>query len=150
MASSFPPPSKRRRKETRVTSNVVLRLSEEICESLNVQELLKYVKIPELNFLTIEERQSLRTLLCDPNWPSGYLSSTVLDFLETREESKKEDDFRKFIACVSRASEHRGHKELTKFFRAKLGEEEWLVIKRIEDESRTPLPSPYATPQNSL
>lgn len=146
---SSPPSPKRLRigsGQNRSASNVVLRLSEEICESPNVHELLKYVKIPELKFLKKEER---RQLFYDQNHPSGQLASTILEYLDMREESRKEDDFRKFVACVNRASKHRGHRELAKFFQAKLGVEDWLLIESIESESRTPLPSPYVTPRNS-
>lgn len=131
----------------RLASDVVPRLSESICQSLCAQELLKYVSIPELKFLTDEERLFL--LQHDPIYPSGQLVRFILYYLDTREKSRREDDFRKFVACVIRASEHRGHKELTKFFRAKIGDEEWLLIRDIESKSRTPLPSPYQTPQNS-
>ena len=142
-----PPSPKRPCKYNRLASDVVPRLSETICQSLCVQELLKYVSIPDLKFLTDKER--LYLLERDSTCPSGQLARMILDFLDTREESSKEDDFRKFVACVSRASDHRGHKELTKYFRAKMGDGEWFLIQDIENESRTPLPSPYETPQNS-
>jgi hypothetical protein len=121
----------------------VLRLSEPVCNYLDVHEVLKYHHNPDLTFLTEEEQDLLQDSAS--TCPSGRLASRLLSFLA----KKKESDFRKFIACVNRASEHRGHKELLKCFQAKLDDEEWLSIEELISGSITPLSSPYVTPQNS-
>lgn len=103
-------------KQNRSISVVVLRLSRVIHEYLNVQELLPFLLIPGLEFLNTEERKFIQEL-CDINKPSGFLATRVLSFLKEREGTEGgDDDFRKFIACIERASDHRGHKELTKIF----------------------------------
>ena len=100
-------------------------------------------------FLTKSEQKTLWKL-CDRGKPSGYLAGRILSFLKTRNKSKRDGDFCKFVACVIRANEHRGHLELTKIFRAKLGRAEWKHIQDILEKVReSPLPSPYTTPTHS-
>ena len=88
--------------------------------------------------------------LCDRDQPSGYLAGRILSFLRARKKSKRDGDFCKFVACVIRANEHRGHLELVKIFQAKLGRKDWKHIHNILEKVReSPLPSPYTTPIHS-
>ena len=147
--SELPSPKKRRvnNRKKRPPSNVVLRLSKEVCNYLNVQEILKLVTIPELSFLKDEECQSLLT---DTSLSPAQQSSKLLHFLKMRDDSRREEDFRMFMACVEITQDvDRGHSDLSKMFQAKLPEEEWILVQKIKEDSETPLPSPYTTPPNS-
>ena len=131
-----------------LVSTIVLKRSKDIKKYLNVRELLNCAVTPGLEFLRDDELKTIASL-CDRGESYQYLADRVLIFLKTRESSRKEDDFRKFILSVNSAIEHRGHRELTKIFRRKIGEEEWQSILSFEDESESPEPSPYSTPCRS-
>ena len=148
------PPSKRVKLEQAPpkgsVSEKLLRLSEPIRDYLNVPEVLSQtLRSDDLDFLN-EQQQNKIWNLCDQQRPSKYLSSRILSFVKVREESERDEAARKFLACVVLAKEHRGHLELTKIFRKKLGQNEWKKIEDILYKVRdSPLPSPYTTPQNS-
>ncbi len=121
--SSSPPTSKRlkiddgraSRTRRRLTSEVVLRQSRNIHDYLNITEVLSYAVIPGLDFLEDYEMNTI-WMYRDNHEPSGIIITRILSFLKSREASRKEDDFRKFVACVNKASAHRGHEELGKIF----------------------------------
>jgi len=144
---SAPPPKRQRfTGGKRPPSDVVLRLSKQIRKYLNVPEILKLVTIPELNFLKDEECCFLLTERLSP----AQQSSRLLHYLRMREGSRREENFRIFMACVNQTqADDRGHNDLSKMFQSKLSKEEWDRVKKIEADSETPLPSPYTTPPNS-
>lgn len=110
-------------------------------------ELLKYTTIPDLEFLEDDEYDHVWKLT--DQCPSEQVASRILGLLRRRKGSRREDDFRKFVACIVRASEHRGHQDILKGIQSKLPRKEWSLIQNIVDESETPEPSPYTTPQHS-
>ena len=152
-SADIPDPTHRYERETTPPVSVrVLQLAEPICKYLNVHEVLRETLISDdLDFLKKNEHDTLWGL-CDKDTPSKYLAGRTLSFLKARNKSKRDDDFCKFVACVIRASDHRGHLELGKIFQAKLGRAEWKCIQDILEKVHnvtSPLPSPYATPQHS-
>lgn len=131
-------------------SEVVLRRYDVIRKYLDVRELLGHTFPPEIDFLKEEEHEVIWNLVDKNEQGSNYLAARVLRFLKSRDESERDDDFRKFVACVAKAEEHRGHRELRKIFFRLLGDDECEKIKKILDSlARSPLPSPYSTPQPS-
>lgn len=146
------PPPKRAKLQRRSVSEKVLRLREPIRNYLNVPELISQtLHSDDIDFLKDREEHNIIWKLCDEGRPSRYLSDRVLSFIKIREtESERDDAARKFVACVVKANEHRGHLDLTKIFLKKLGKEEWCKIQDIlERVCDSPLGSPYVTPQHS-
>ena len=137
------------KKQERRASEVVGRVSKQVHDYLNVPELLQYIYTPGLDFLDPSEIEQLFQFINHQQPAPKLLVSYVLKFLSNREGERRETGFRKFVACINKADEHRGHKELSKIILSKLGKEEKLLIHTIEDEADTPLPSPYTTPQHS-
>ena len=147
VATARPPHGSRGRESVSVK---VLRRSNSIRCYLNTREILYQTLVSnDIDFLTKREREILWEL-CDRDQPSGYLAGRILSFLKARKKSKRDGDFCKFVACVIRANEHRGHLELVKIFQAKLGRKDWKHIHNILEKVReSPLPSPYTTPIHS-
>ena len=147
-----PPTKKRPRLEstcTRSVSENVLRLSEWTCRYLNVPEILCQTLNPDTNFLKADEQKEIWKLCGDQSQPSKFLSGRVVSYLQAREISERDDATRKFVACIIKANEERGHLELAKIFQQKLGSEEWQKIQYVVELSESPVPSPYTTPQHS-
>ena len=125
-----------------------MRQSTSILKYLNVRELLQYALVPGLDFLEASEADTIWGFI-HRNKSSGMIATRLLYFLKHREGSRREDDFCKFIACIKKASSHRGHKELAKIFEFKLTKDQWMLIHSLEEEAESPQPSPYTTPLNS-
>ncbi len=133
-------------------SHLVRRHSASIVKYLNVQEILPYSLTPGLDFLKSKEEKKILQV-CDREGPR-MLATRVLAYLTHRKDpERKENDFRKFVACINLAVDHKGHRDLTKMISRKvidkLGEDEWKKIQNLEKESETPVPSPYSSPCRS-
>lgn len=131
------------KKQGRRSSEVVRRVSKEVHNYLNVPELLQYVHMPGLDFLDPNELEQLFQFINHHHPAPKFLVSYVLTFLSNKEGERKETGFRKFVACINKADEHRGHKELSKIILSKLGKEEKLLY-----TSPLPLHNPTTFPSS--
>ena len=148
------PPAKRPRLEEPQNSppqrsiiDCVLRPSNELLSSLNVNEILNAMISPVLSFLELHEKEKLEQLL-ENETPSRRITRRLLNFIIGRQGEARDGACRRFVACIVQTmEEERGHKDLKKIYRSKLPEHEWRFIEDLLREvNDSPMPSPYRTP----
>ena len=128
----------------------VLKRKKQLREYLNVSEILDCNNSIQLTFLEDDEADKLYGCL-ERHEGECRVVSRLLFFLKAKKGREGEDASRRFVASIVASSEqHRGHKDLVKIFQAKLPKEEWRMILRLVDQDRdSPLPSPYLTPKTT-
>ena len=134
-------------------SERVLRLSDEIRKYLNVKEVVNKTLLSDcLDFLRKKEHKHVLKLRKN-NRPSCDIIDNILFALKLRDQSTKDEDCRRFVACIVKAAtaKHPGHWDLVKRFKRTLEYKDLQQIQEILDKVKLPsFPSPCTSPLYSL